>query len=62
MTGAKAKSPKVTDDTGYSAPTATTAATYQMNLVNGALPKNTYISNISVANTWRMNLGLRLMF
>lgn len=45
-----------------SAPTATTAATYQMNLVNGALPKNTYISNITVANTWRMNFGVRLLF
>jgi outer membrane receptor protein involved in Fe transport len=44
------------------APTATTAATYRMNLVSSALPVNTFTSNVSVANTWRMNLGLRLMF
>ena len=44
------------------APTATSAAVYQMNIVNGTLPSRTYISNITVANTWRMNLGLRLMF
>ncbi|MFN5334837.1 MAG: TonB-dependent receptor domain-containing protein [Bacteroidota bacterium] len=45
-----------------SAPTATTPATFRMNLVNGALPTTSYISNITVANTWRMNLGLRLNF
>jgi Carboxypeptidase regulatory-like domain len=44
------------------APTATTAATYRMNLVSSALPTRTFASNISVANTWRMNLGLRLNF
>jgi len=44
------------------APTATTAATYRMNLVSGALPTSTYTSNITVGNTWRMNLGLRLNF
>lgn len=45
-----------------SAPTATTAATYRMNLVNGVLPTTTYTSNVTVGNTWRMNLGLRLNF
>ncbi|MGB4845784.1 MAG: TonB-dependent receptor [Ferruginibacter sp.] len=45
-----------------SAPTATTAATYRMNLVSGALPTSTYTSNVTVGNTWRMNLGLRLNF
>lgn len=45
-----------------SAPTATTAATYRMNLVNNQLPTTTYTSNITVGNTWRMNLGLRLNF
>lgn len=45
-----------------SAPTATTAATYRMNLVSGALPTSTYVSNVTVGNTWRMNLGLRLNF
>jgi outer membrane receptor protein involved in Fe transport len=44
------------------APTATTAATYRMNLVNGTLPTNTFESNITVANTWKMNFGLRLTF
>lgn len=45
-----------------SAPTATTPATYRMNLVSGALPTSTYSSVITVGNTWRMNLGLRLNF
>lgn len=45
-----------------SAPTTTTAATYRMNLVSGALPTNTFTSNVTVANTWRLNLGLRLNF
>lgn len=44
------------------APTATTAATYRMNLVSNQLPTSTYTSNITVGNTWRMNLGLRLNF
>lgn len=44
------------------APTATTAATYRMNLVNSALPTKTFASNITVGNTWRMNLGVRLTF
>lgn len=44
------------------APTATTAATYQMNLVSGALPTSTFTPNVTVANTWRMNLGARLNF
>ncbi len=44
------------------APTATTAATYRMNLVSNALPTKTFASNITVGNTWRMNLGLRLNF
>ncbi len=45
-----------------SAPTTTTPATYRMNLVSGALPTSTYTSNVTVGNTWRMNLGLRLNF
>lgn len=45
-----------------SAPTATTAATYRMNLVNGALPTESTYHNITVGNTWRMNLGVRLNF
>ncbi len=44
------------------APTATTPATFRMNTVNGALPTRTFDSNITAANTWRMNLGLRLNF
>jgi Carboxypeptidase regulatory-like domain/TonB dependent receptor len=44
------------------APTATTAATYRMNLVSNALPTKTYSSNVTVGNTWKMNLGLRLTF
>ncbi len=44
------------------APTATTPATYRLNLVNGALPTRTFESIITAANTWRMNLGLRLNF
>lgn len=43
-------------------PTATTPATYRMNLVNGALPTRSFDNNITVGNTWRMNLGLRLNF
>ena len=45
-----------------SAPTATTRATYRMQTVSGALPTSTFISNITAANTYRMNLGLRLSF
>ena len=45
-----------------SAPTATNPATYRMELVNGALPTKTFESVITAANTWRMNLGLRLNF
>ncbi len=44
------------------APTTTTPATYRMELVNGALPTKTFESVITAANTWRMNLGLRLNF
>ncbi len=44
------------------APTTAAAATYKMNLVSGVLPTRTYVSNITVGNTWRMNLGLRLNF
>lgn len=44
------------------APTATTPATYRMNLVGGQLPTKTFESVITAANTWRMNLGLRLNF
>jgi hypothetical protein len=44
------------------APTATTAATYRMNLVSGALPTSTFTSNITSFDTYRMNLGLRLNF
>ncbi len=44
------------------APTATSPATYRMNLVNGQLPTRSFQSNITAANTWRMNLGLRLNF
>lgn len=44
------------------APTATTAATYRFNLVNGALPTKTFESVVTAANTWRMNFGLRLLF
>ena len=44
------------------APTATTPAIYRFNLVNGQLPTTTFESNITAANTWRMNLGLRLNF
>lgn len=44
------------------APTATSPATYRMNLVNGQLPTKSFESNITAANTWRMNLGLRLNF
>lgn len=44
------------------APTTTTPATFRMNLVNGALPTSSYVSNITSSNTWRMNLGLRLNF
>lgn len=44
------------------APTATTAATYRMNLVSGALPTSTFTSNITASDTYRMNLGLRLTF
>ena len=45
-----------------SAPTASTPATYRMNLVSGALPTRSYINNVTVGNTWKMNLGLRLTF
>ena len=45
-----------------SAPTTTSPATYRMNLVNGRLPTSSTFSNITVNNTWRMNLGLRLTF
>ncbi|MEX0635249.1 MAG: hypothetical protein WD135_00665, partial [Ferruginibacter sp.] len=45
-----------------SAPTATNAATYRMNIVSGALPTQSFASNITVGNTWRLNLGLRLFF
>ncbi|HRD57633.1 MAG TPA: TonB-dependent receptor [Ferruginibacter sp.] len=45
-----------------SAPTTTTPATYRMNLVNGALPTESTYHNITVGNTWRMNLGVRLNF
>jgi len=44
------------------APTATTPATYRMNLVSGTLPVNTFTSNITSFDTYRMNLGLRLTF
>lgn len=44
------------------APTASTPATYRMNLVSGALPTKSFLSNITVGNTWKMNLGLRLNF
>lgn len=44
------------------APTATTAATYRMNLVSGALPVSTFTSNVTAFDTYRMNLGLRLTF
>ena len=44
------------------APTATTPATYRLNLVNGQLPTRTYESIITASQTWRMNLGLRLNF
>lgn len=43
-------------------PTATTPATYKMNLVNGALPTSTFTSNVTSFDTYRMNLGLRLTF
>jgi hypothetical protein len=45
-----------------SAPTATTPATYRMNLVSNQLPTSSFASNVTVGNTWRMNLGVRLMF
>lgn len=45
-----------------SAPTATTPATYRMNLVSGALPTTTFTSNVTSFDTYRMNLGLRLIF
>jgi hypothetical protein len=45
-----------------SAPTATSPGTFRMNTVNGVLPTSSLISNVTVANTWRMNLGLRLNF
>ncbi len=44
------------------APTATTPATYRMNLVSGVLPTSTFTSNITSFDTYRMNLGLRLTF
>ena len=44
------------------APTATTAATYRMQLVSGALPVSTFTSNVTAFDTYRMNLGLRLTF
>ncbi len=44
------------------APTATNPATYRLNLVNGQLPTKTFEGVITAANTWRMNLGLRLNF
>lgn len=44
------------------APTATTPATYRMNLVSGALPTKTFTSNVTSFDTYRMNLGLRLTF
>jgi len=44
------------------APTATTPATYRMNLVSGALPVSTLTSNVTAFDTYRMNLGLRLTF
>ena len=44
------------------APTATTPATYRMNLVSGALPVSTFTSNVTAFDTYRMNLGLRLTF
>ncbi len=45
-----------------SAPTATTAATYRMNLINGQLPTQSFVANVTSFNTYRMNLGLRLLF
>ncbi|HSN59645.1 MAG TPA: TonB-dependent receptor [Ferruginibacter sp.] len=44
------------------APTATTPATYRMNLVSSQLPTTSFLSNVNVGNTWRMNLGARLSF
>lgn len=45
-----------------SAPTATAAATYRMNLVSGVLPTQSFTANITSNDTYRMNLGLRLLF
>jgi hypothetical protein len=36
--------------------------TYRLNLVNGQLPTRTFVSNVTVANTWRANFGVRLNF
>ena len=44
------------------APTATTPATFRLNTVNNQLPTRTFEPNVTAANTWRMNLGLRLNF
>ncbi len=44
------------------APTATTPATYRLNLVNGQLPTKTFEGVITAGSTWRMNMGLRLNF
>jgi hypothetical protein len=45
-----------------SAPTATAPATYRMNLVSGALPTQSFTANVTSFDTYRMNLGLRLLF
>ena len=47
---------------GAAAPTATTPATFRLNIVNNQLPTRTFEPNVTAANKWEMNLGLRLNF
>lgn len=36
--------------------------TYRMQVVNGQLPTNPFVRNVSVASTWGMQIGLRYIF
>ena len=44
------------------APTATTPATFRLNTVNDQLLTRPFEPNVTAANTWEINLGLRLNF
>ena len=41
---------------------ANSDGTFQMNLVNGALPTTTFTNVTSTSTTWGMQLGVRYLF